>query len=298
MPDEAGTRSLSGCPFPHDMNRILFEPDEIRDGWATFSDVRAEHVLNVLHGEVGQTLKTGVLNGLVGTSVIERIEGNAVTVRCTHETPSLAPWIDLILAPPRPRAMKRLLPQLASLGVRQIVLVGAEKVEKAFWGAQLLKEEIYRPLLVDGLQQAGTTTVPTIETFKSLRHFVERKLDAHFKGQPTRLVAHPAMAATSAAAPAWHVMWQGRPRPCSKTEAALSHLGNRAATSAVAPQVPVLAVGPEGGWTDEEVGMLEEKGFARMSLGPRILRTDTALIALISRLMEFYDCPQAGEEKR
>ena len=35
--------------------------------------------------------------------------------------------------------------------------------------------------------------------------------------------------------------------------------------------------------------MLEEKGFARMSLGPRILRTDTALIALISRLMESFD---------
>ena len=55
------------------------------------------------------------------------------------------------------------------------------------------------------------------------------------------------------------------------------------------PEVPVLAVGPEGGWTDAEVGLLEEKGFARMSLGPRILRTDTALIALISRLMEIYD---------
>ena len=63
MPDETGTRSLSGCPFPHEMNRILFESGEIRDGRATFSDVRAEHVLNVLHGEVGQTLKTGVVDG-------------------------------------------------------------------------------------------------------------------------------------------------------------------------------------------------------------------------------------------
>jgi len=250
------------------MNRILFEPREIRDGRATFSDARAEHVLTVLHGAEGQTLKTGILDGPVGTSVIELIEGNAVTVRCTHETPSLQPWLDLILAPPRPRAMKRLLPQLASLGVRRIVLVGAEKVEKAFWGAQLLKEENYRPLLIDGLQQAGTTSVPTIETFKSFKHFVERKLDAHFEGQDVRIVAHPA--ATSAAAPVL------------------------AATSAAAP---VLAVGPEGGWTDTEVGLLEEKGFARMSLGPRILRTDTALIALTSRLMEFYDCPQMGEER-
>ena len=257
------------------MNRILFERGEIRDGRATFSDVRAEHVLNVLHGAEGQTLKTGVLDGPVGTSVIERIEGNAVTVRCTHESPSLQPWLDLILAPPRPRAMKRLLPQLASLGVRRIVLVGAEKVEKAFWGAQLLKEEIYRPLLIDGLQQAGTTAVPTIETFKSFRHFVERKLNAHFVDQPTRFVAHPAPVAE-------HV---GGPRSCAAEPSA--EVGRAGARPS--PQVPVLAVGPEGGWTEEEVGMLEEKGFARMSLGPRILRTDTALIALISRLMESFD---------
>ena len=257
------------------MNRILFERGEIRDGRATFSDVRAEHVLNVLHGTEGQTLKTGILDGPVGTSVIERIEGNAVTVRCTHESPSLQPWLDLILAPPRPRAMKRLLPQLASLGVRRIVLVGAEKVEKAFWGAQLLKEEIYRPLLIDGLQQAGTTAVPTIETFKSFRHFVERKLDVHFVDQPTRFVAHPAPVAE-------HV---GGPRSCAAEPSA--EVGRAGARPS--PQVPVLAVGPEGGWTDEEVGMLEEKGFARMSLGPRILRTDTALIALISRLMESFD---------
>ena len=256
------------------MNRILFEHDEIRDGRATFSDVRAEHVLNVLHGEVGQTLKTGVVDGLIGTSVIERIEGGAVTVRCTHETPALAPWIDLVLAPPRPRVMKRLLPQLASLGVRRIVLVGAEKVEKAFWGAQLLKEEIYRPLLIDGLQQAGTTAVPTIETFKSFKHFVERKLDTHFEGQSTRIVAHPEKAPLG--------------------EATLLSLPERARDRQKRqecrfPEVPVLAVGPEGGWTDEEVERLEAKGFARMSLGPRILRTDTALIALLSRLMEIYD---------
>ena len=52
------------------MNRILFERGEIVDGRAEFSDGRAEHVLNVLHGEVGQVLKTGELDGLAGTSVI------------------------------------------------------------------------------------------------------------------------------------------------------------------------------------------------------------------------------------
>ena len=240
------------------MNRILFEPCEVRDGIATFSDVRAEHVLGVLHGEVGQTLKTGIVDGPIGTSVIERIDGNAVTVRCTHDMPSLPPWIDLVLAPPRPRSMKRLLPQLASLGVRRIFLVGAEKVEKAFWGAQLLKAEIYRPLLVDGLQQAGTTQLPTICVSRSFAHFMKCNFDSTFEGQAPRIVAHPYAAKTRSQA--FHPAFiQGR--------------------------VPVLAVGPEGGWTDAELALLEGKGFERMSLGPRILRTDTALVALLGIFM-------------
>ena len=266
------------------MNRILFDQGEIRDGRATFSGVRAEHVLNVLHGEVGQTLKTGVLDGPIGTSVIKRIEGDAVTVRCTHETPSLPPWIDLILAPPRPRVMKRLLPQLATLGVRRIFLVGAKKVEKAFWGAQLLKEEIYRPLLIDGLQQAGTTAIPTIHIAKSFRRFVDFKLDSAFGGQSPRIVAHPSP--LRGQSPVFETPIFGGQTPNVWGQSpAIS--GGQAPN--VRGQSPVLAVGPEGGWTDEEVARLEEKGFVRMSLGPRILRTDTALIALLSRLMQIYD---------
>jgi RsmE family RNA methyltransferase len=48
--------------------------------------------------------------------------------------------------------------------------------------------------------------------------------------------------------------------------------------------LPLLAIGSEGGWTDEEVAMMEAHGFQKMSLGPRILRTDTATIALLSLL--------------
>ena len=52
---------------------------------------------------------------------------------------------------------------------------------------------------------------------------------------------------------------------------------------------PILAIGPEGGWTDDEVTRLEAHGFRQMSLGPRILRTDTATIALLARLMPEAD---------
>lgn len=235
------------------MNRILFEKGEISSGVATFGGVRAEHVLKVLHGEVGQILKTGEVDGPIGTGEITAIENGFVTVRLTHDAEALAPWVDLILAPPRPRVMKRLLPQLASLGVGRIVLVGAKKVEKDFWGATLLKEEIYRPLLIDGLMQAGTTALPTISTVRNFRKWLRDDLDGEFTTS-NRIVAHPYGA-------------DSRP-DCAEKSGRL-----------------LLAVGPEGGWTDEEVALLEEKGFARYSLGPRILRTDTAVVALLSRLM-------------
>ena len=241
------------------MNRILFEKGEIEGDLVTFGGERAGHVVSVLHGEIGQVLKTGEIGGKIGTSEIVDIRhadgadgAPLVTVRISHVEEPLEPWVDLVMAPPRPRVMKRLLPQLASLGVGRIFLVGAKKVEKDFWGATLLKEENYRPLLVDGLMQAGTTALPKLETRRNFRRFVADELDAVSPGA-CRIVAHP--------------------------------YSKEGATAPDVSRPLLLAIGPEGGWTDDEVSLLESHGFVRYSLGPRILRTDTAVVAILGRLM-------------
>ena len=184
----------------------------------------------------------------------------------------------MILAPPRPRVMKRLLPQLATMGVGRIFLVGAKKVEKDFWGATLLKPENYRPLLIDGLMQAGTSILPTLETRRNFRKFIREELDALWP-EARRIVAHPYGAGEDLRRET------GDFRGYETTD------GSRGLTSKVlSPSPPLLlAVGPEGGWTDEEVALLEEHGFARYSLGSRILRTDTATVALLAQLMKEFD---------
>lgn len=240
------------------MNRILFEKSEITDGVAEFSGERAAHIVEVLHSEVGDTVKTGELDGKIGTGVVKKIEsveskdGKSYVIRLelSHTGESLQPWADLILAPPRPRVFKRLLPQLAAMGVGDIVLVGAKKVEKAFWGATVLKEENYRPLLVDGLMQSGTTIVPRLELRRNFVRFIREELDSLYPDS-TRIVAHPYNAEPIGEPP------QGR---------------------------LLIAIGPEGGWTDEEVELLKSKGFQCRSLGGRILRTDTATVALLAKL--------------
>ena len=237
------------------MNRILFEKSEIDGDCVTFGGARAEHIATFLHGEKGQVLKTGEVGGKIGTGEIVSISqsggGSVVTLRLEHGEESPRPWADLLLAPPRPRAMKRLLPQLAAMGVGRIVLVGAKKVEKDFWGATLLKEENLRPLLVDGLVQSGTSHLPEVALRRNFRRFLDEELEALFPGS-TRVVAHP---------------------------------GGSAGAEPSGEGRPLFTIGPEGGWTDAEVELLEGRGFARYSLGPRILRTDTAVVALLGRFM-------------
>lgn len=240
------------------MNRILFENNEINDGVAEFSGERAAHIVEVLHSQVGDTIKTGEVDGKIGTGVVKKIEaqeskeGNIYTIKLEleHKGESIKPWVDLILAPPRPRVFKRLLPQLAAMGVGDIIIVGAKKVEKAFWGATILKEENYHPLLVDGLMQSGTTILPRLELRRNFVKFIKEELDALYPDS-TRVVAHPYDA-----------------------ELITAPLKGRL----------LLAIGPEGGWTNEEVELLKSKGFLCRSLGGRILRTDTATIALLAKL--------------
>ena len=104
--------------------------------------------------------------------------------------------------------------------------------------------------------------MPTISIEKSFRRYaMSGRLAADF---PTsvRIVAHPGADHSPPAAPS---------APSSPDE------------------LPLLAVGPEGGWTDDEIALLESLFFRRPSLGPRILRTDTAIIALLAQLMPLFE---------
>ena len=233
------------------MNRILFEPDEVgADGTVTLTDGRATHIRQVLGATVGQTIRTGTVNGLAGTSRVLESDAHAVRLCADHRQSLPEPWLDLLLAAPRPKALKRLWPQLAALGVGRIVILNAVKVEKCYFSSQWLEPQHYRPLLVEGLMQAGLTRLPDVFVRPRFKPFVEDELDALFPDS-LRLLAHP-----GSRSPAWAA--EGRRLR------------------------PLLAIGPEGGWTEYELRMLQARGFAPFSLGERVLRSDTACVALVS----------------
>jgi RsmE family RNA methyltransferase len=177
-----------------------------------------------------------------------------VTLQCVFgaETPE-RPRVDLLLALPRPKVIRRLWAQLAALGVGRVMLTNAERVERNYFDTHFLSPAIYRPLLIEGLQQACDTRVPVVSIHRQFRPLVEDGLE-RMSNAGTRVVAHPG------------------PGPFRlKTEA----------TTDVAGRV-LLAIGPEGGWNEFELGLLEARGFQRVAMGRRILRSDTACVALLT----------------
>lgn len=77
--------------------------------------------------------------------------------------------LDLLLALPRPKALKRLLCACSQLGVRQVVLCGAASVEPSYWGSHLLRRPaLARAELVRGAEQAGATALPCVAASRRL----------------------------------------------------------------------------------------------------------------------------------
>ncbi len=260
------------------MNRIVFECAE-RGGGDTvaFGGERARHVFSVLGAKPGDTLRVGEIGGLrYDTAKILACSES----RCEVELGPGSPppprcGADLLLALPRPKCLRRLLPQLAALGPAHVFITAAEKVEKSYWGSALLDEARVRPLLLEGLSQAGDTILPQIRLCRRLKPLVQDELPALYPAE-RRFIAHPSgtdahqSAADFGVAPA-------RTAPAG---------ADGAATAGADTTPPALvAVGPEGGWSDFELNLFEERGFRRISLGERPLRTDTAVVALLSRFL-------------
>lgn len=241
------------------MNLLLLLPEDfVSEEEVLLTGRRERHAREVLRAAQGDRLRVGRLGGLLGEGeVLAHAEG-ALRLRVRlDQPPPPRPGVDLLLAIPRPKALKKVLPAAASLGVDRIVLVNAYRVEKSYFDSKVLAPEFVDELLRLGLEQARDTVPPQVLVRERFRPFIEDELDGLF---PTgeRLLPHPVA---------------GAPMPVAQ------------------PGRVVLAVGPEGGWIPFEVSLLEQHGFVPCSLGPRVLRVETVVPYLLGRLGERRNGP-------
>src|SRR5688572_9356346 len=172
-----------------DVNLLLLEPAEVRpDGTAVVSGEHAVHLQDVLRVQPGQEVRVGVIDGGLGTGTVLSLDRDTVTLRCTFAAIPARPSVDLLLALPRPKVMRRLWAQVAALGVGRIILTNAERVERNYFDTHVLTEACYRPLLIEGLQQARDTRLPLVSIHRQFRILVEDQLDDLFPSG-TRIVA-------------------------------------------------------------------------------------------------------------
>ena len=229
------------------MNIILFDslPSFLKRG-----DERAEHILNVLHLRKGDHFRGGIINGCALDVAIDEIREEGIYLSAEEgEDLSGLTGLEVILAEVRPISMRRILRELASLGVSKLYLVISDFGEKSYRDASLYKGGEWRKIVLDGAMQAGMTGVMDVELHLALPDLLS---SLHHRD---RLIFDNVIG--------------------KKGLGEIPSLSDNV----------VIAIGPERGWSARERNSFLENGFSPILLGKRILRTETAAVAATSNTL-------------
>lgn len=233
------------------MNIVLLDACQTQtETWSITAARQVEHLRTHVDVQVGDTLKVGIREGKRYLTEIIEIGEKVIKIKPLHEEAvpeKLA--VTLIVAMPRPKVLRRLIMDSVTMGVEKIILLHSYRVDKSYWQSPFLQQlDQYVTL---GLEQAGDTIAPKIECYKRFKPFVEDILPSLIHQDQPAYVAHPY---------AEQVMPFALEHGCS------------------------IVIGPEGGFIPYEVDLLIKNGCQAVSLGNRILRTETAISYVLGRL--------------
>jgi len=231
------------------MNLLLFETREEAAHLAP-EDPRARHVRQVLHLKTGDPVFVGVVNGPRGkaTVVSDGPEGLVLDIAWEAAPEPLHP-LRALVGLPRPQTARDVLREAATLGVSELWFFRPEKGEPSYADSSLWHSDEWEKRLRQGAEQAFATVLPQV---------------CHFDSLKSALSALPA---------------PGSRLALDLYEAPLS-LSKTFDKQNLAPLT--IAIGSERGWSAGERAALRGHGFSLAHLGPRVLRTEAALIAAFS----------------
>ena len=289
------------------MNICLFKPEEIGKP-LDIKDERAVHLLKILHKGEGDSFAAGIIGGKAGRATITRLEVHeekSADGRKSFKKGSISfdfvgesdgkPLFPLrmIIGFPRPIQLKRLLRDMAGLGVCEIHLTATELGEKSYLKSDLATQGSGYEMLLEGCEQAASTHIPKLFMHDSLAKCLD-----FLEGAAVAGVSSAVAGASSAdgfckegdsSAVAGVSSANGR-----FLKAALDNVGaSESLVSFMARNCPqkealrgaVAAIGSERGWTQGERLLLEERGYSRLCMGSRVLRTETAATVAASLIL-------------
>ena len=235
------------------MNICLFKQEELNRP-LSIKDERGEHIIKILHKKEGDIFSAGVINGMAGTATIKKIENSEITFDFApdSEGKNLYP-LKMIIGFPRPIQLKRLLRDIAALGVQEVHLTGTELGEKSYMQSNLVEHGTAYQMLLDGTVQAASTHVPDLFLHKTLKDCLESVIPEKEQCNNAKILK----------------LCMDNINPKGSLFSVLQEQYEK-------PALVVAAIGSERGWTQKEREMLESAGYLRVGMGPRVMRTETA----------------------
>ncbi|MDX9732009.1 MAG: RsmE family RNA methyltransferase, partial [Bdellovibrionales bacterium] len=163
------------------MNVVLFDSSEADQNSLCLSDQRARHIVSVLKLKADDEVRIGAINGRLGVGRVQTVAHDAKSgrfdvrleiKRLDEESPPKSS-IELILALPRPKSLRRCLRMIANLGIKSVHLIHSSRVEKSYWSTPFLDHQSMRASLLEGLAIARDTVLPEVKIYKLFKPFVQ-----------------------------------------------------------------------------------------------------------------------------
>ena len=213
----------------------------------------AHHLGRVLRAQQGQLYELSD-GQQVRLGRIEKVARDRIDFALLDEIPAHPPAIDvaLLLSVVKFDAFEWALEKATELGVSTIVPLASARSDKTLLVAAGKRAERWKKILAEASQQSRRVRVPVLQA-----------------------VSEPAQAFRAQAAGAAKIMLSERPDAPALRQILQSEPTRKQA---------VLAIGPEGGWTDAEFSDAQTHGFREASLGKLILRTETAVVAALASI--------------
>jgi 16S rRNA (uracil1498-N3)-methyltransferase len=239
------------------MTRRRFIADTWTANTASLTGDQAIHLARVLRATPGQIFDV-VSNGFLHRAEITSVSEQQVDFTLHEELSSDAALpLHLFLAVFKFDHMEWAIEKATELGVARITPILARRTEKHLAHAALKRAERWRRIALEASKQSRRTNIPDIADPIALKPSLEQET------APTRIL----LSETEQSTP---------------LIAALTDSDRATASEAVGQITHALAIGPEGGWTPEEMSLFTQHAWQPVTLGPRILRAETAAIAAIA----------------
>jgi 16S rRNA (uracil1498-N3)-methyltransferase len=231
--------------------RRRFFVDQFDGSAATLLGEAAHHLGRVLRAEPGQVYELSDGRTL-WLARIENVRRDAIEFALIEQMPVWAPRVEiaLLLSVVKFDRFEWALEKATESGVNRIIPLAARRSEKALLAAAPKRAGRWQKIILEAAQQARRLKPPELAPLASA-------------GVALRSVSE-----------GLKILLSERPEAASLKEV----LEGKRDTSAA------VAIGPEGGWVEEEIVAARESGFAEASMGRLILRTETAVVAALTAI--------------